>query len=49
MCYLYKIFQAGIAPCPLFLLLILHVVKDPVPHNEDPGNDHIGEQSCAEE
>ncbi len=41
-------------PCLLVLLLragpaLFHVVEDPVPHDEEPGDDHVGEQSCAEE
>jgi hypothetical protein len=28
----------------LFLLLILHVIENPVPHDEEPGDDNAGEQ-----
>ena len=27
----------------------LHMIEDPVPHNEEPGDDHVGEHSCSEE
>ena len=25
------------------------VVEDPVPHHDEPGDDHVGEESCTEE
>ena len=28
---------------------VLHVIEDPVPHDKEAGDDHVGEQSCAEE
>ena len=28
---------------------IFHVIEDPVPHDKEAGDDHVGEQSCAEE
>ena len=45
----------GILPriWPLFLLLFrsagFHMVKDPVPHDEETGDDHLGEEAGAEE
>jgi len=46
----------GLAPA-LFVLLcvvpsiapILHVIEHPVPHKEEPGDDHVGEQAGTEE
>lgn len=31
------------------VFLFFHMVEDPVPHDEQAGDDHISEQSCAEE
>ena len=49
-------FPAGdYSPAFVFLLFFglpsfgLHVIEDPVPHDEETGNDHVGEQSCTEE
>ena len=33
----------------LFFFALFHVVEDPVPHDEETGDDYIREQSCAEE
>jgi len=31
------------------LFSVLHMVEDPVPYDEETGDDHVGERSCAEE
>ena len=30
------------------LLKPFHVIEDPVPDDQEPGDDHLGVQSCAE-
>ena len=45
--------ERGIFPLPLFVHIALlwaspsslHMIQYPVPHNEEPGDDHVGEQS----
>ena len=37
----------GSTSCLLLLLVScarFHVIEDPVPHHEEPGDDHVGEQ-----
>jgi hypothetical protein len=43
--------MAGGSTSCLLLLLVsrFHVIEDPVPHNKEPGDDHVGEQSTSEE
>ena len=46
--------QGIISPAVLLLFLfpgsgVLHVVEDPVPYDEETGDDHVGEESCSQE
>lgn len=45
--------RRGRFPRQAFLLLFrsaaFHVVEDPVPHHEEPGDDHVGQEAGAEE
>ena len=44
-------------PLPLFVHIALlwavpsgfHMIEDPVPHDEEPGDDHVGEQAGTQE